>query len=78
MVLEVFWCYYIEKVDIFFFGVLFNVIFVWDFVFLFSWKKWYGVFVKLFGGVKVGFGYVMLIFGLLVMEEFICGYFLKE
>lgn len=67
-----------EKVDIFFFGVLFNVIFVWDFVYLVNERWWYGVFVKVFGGVKFGFGYVMVIFGLVVMIEFVYDYKLSE
>lgn len=78
MVLEVFICCYIEKVDIFFLGVLFNVIFVWDFVFFNNEKWWYGVFVKVLGEVKIGFGYVMVVFGFVVMIEFIYGYLLNE
>ncbi|XP_068721769.1 serine/threonine-protein kinase 35-like [Montipora capricornis] len=75
---EVFRCHYTEKADIFSLGVLFNAILVRDFAFSSSRKKWYGAFVKLSGGVKVGLGYAMSILGPSAMEEFTRGYSLKE
>lgn len=58
MVLEFFIGYYIENVDVFFFGLLFFVILEWDFIVV-DGKMIYGIFVENFIEGKVGFGFVM-------------------
>lgn len=63
MVLEVFDGYYIEKVDIFLFGVIFFVIFQWDYISI-NGKCFYGVFKRVCDLGKVGFGYVMVKYNL--------------
>ena len=75
---EVFRCRYTEKADIFSLGVLFNAILVRDFAFSTNEKRWYGAFVKVSGGVKIGLGYAMSILGPTAMGEFTQGYMLNE
>lgn len=75
---EVFRCHYTEKADIFSLGVLFNAILVRDFAFSTEEKRWYGAFVKISGGVKIGLGYAMSILGPAAMEDFTHGYMPHE
>lgn len=75
---EVFSCHYTEKADIFSLGVLFNAILMRDHAFSTNEKRWYGAFVKVSGGVKMGLGYAMSILGPAAMGEFAHGYMLNE
>jgi len=75
---EVFRCHYTEKADIFSLGVLFNAILVRDFAFSTNDKRWYGAFVKVSGGVKIGLGYAMSILGPSAMGEFTHDHTLTE
>lgn len=59
VVLEFFIGYYIEKVDVFSFGIFFYVILEWDYIII-DGRKYYGVFKLILGNGKVGFGYVMV------------------
>lgn len=76
---EVFSCHYTEKADIFSLGVLFNAILVRDYAFSTNETRWYGAFVKINGGVKIGLGYAMSMLGpTAAMAEFTRDYLLDE
>ena len=75
---EVFSCHYTEKADIFSLGVLFHAILVRDFAFSTNDIRWYGAFVKIPGGVKVGLGYAMSRVGPAAMTQFTRDYLLGE
>ena len=75
---EVFTCHYTEKADIFSLGVLFNAILVRDFAYSANERRWYGAFVKVSGGVKLGLGYAMAILGPAAMTEFVHDHKLSE